>query len=149
MWDSERGIIGIGYEGLTLEGLTDRLAAGGVATLVDVRLNAISRKRGFSKKSLQAHLLDHGIQYLHMPELGNVRDNRAGFSDPGSIEGNAARAKFEERLATPEAIARLDELVSLAESSHVAVLCFEARETECHRHEVLGAVRDRLTELVH
>lgn len=149
MWDSERGIIGIGYEGVTLDDLTDRLSAWGVATLVDVRLNAISRKRGFSKKALQAHLLGQGIQYIHMPELGNFRDNRAGFSDPGSAEGNAARVKFQERLATPEALTRLDELVSLAGSSHVAVLCFEARETECHRHEVLGAVRDRLTELVH
>ncbi|MFM9876840.1 MAG: DUF488 family protein [Rhodoglobus sp.] len=149
MWDSERGIIGIGYEGLTLESLADRLTAWGVTTLADVRLNAISRKRGFSKKALQAHLVAQGIRYIHMPELGNVRHNRAGFSDPGSTEGDAARVKFIERLAAPEANARLDELASLAGSSHVAVLCFEARETECHRHEVLDAVRARLSELVH
>lgn len=144
-----QGIIGIGYQGLDLDALTDQLLGWGVETLVDVRLNAISRKRGFSKKALEAHLLSRGIRYIHMPELGNARANRAGFSEPGTAVGDQARTQFRDALSTPEATAKLDELAALADSSWIAVFCFEARETECHRHEVIRAVRDRLDALVH
>lgn len=143
------GIIGIGYQGLTLDVLAEQLKGWGVETLVDVRLNAISRKPGFSKRALEAHLLSKGIQYVHMPELGNARDNRAGFSEPGTEVGDRARTRFRNSLSTPEASAKLDELAALADSSWIAVFCFEARETECHRHEVIRAVRDRLDALVH
>src|SRR5690606_35497866 len=44
-------ISGIGYEGLTLEAFISKLRIRGVQTLVDVRPNAISRKRGFSKRA--------------------------------------------------------------------------------------------------
>lgn len=148
MWDDTQGIIGVGYEGLSVEELTEQIAAWGVATLVDVRLNPLSRKPGFSKKSLSAHLASKNISYLHMPELGNPRDNRDGYGAPGSDAGNAARATFVERLALPGALGKLDELAALALTNHVAVLCFEQRETECHRHEVLSAVRDRMVDLV-
>ncbi len=149
MAESQRGIIGIGYEGISQEALTDQILGWGVETLVDVRLNAISRKTGFSKKGLQAYLHSRGVQYLHMPELGNARDNRAGFSEPGTVEGDAARRKYRDSLESHAAIRRLDELAELAATGRVAVLCFESRETECHRHEVLRAVHDRLDSLVH
>lgn len=148
MWDEKRGIIGIGYEGLSVEEFTDQIARWGVSTLVDVRLNPQSRKPGFSRKSLSSHLGTNGIAYVHMPELGNPRDNRGGYSQPGSDAGNTARAVFVERLTLPEAVGKLDELTALASAGHVAVVCFEQRETECHRHEVLDAVRGRLARLV-
>ncbi len=148
MWNDERGIIGIGYEGLSVVQLTDQIAAWGITTLVDVRLNPQSRKPGFSRKSLSAYLETKAIAYIHMPELGNARDNRGGYSQPGSDEGDAARAVFVEQLRSPAAVAKLNELAALASASHIAVLCFEQRETECHRHEVLDAVRGRLADLI-
>ena len=45
-------IVSIGYEQRDVSELIGLLKANGVVTLVDVRLNPISRKKGFSKKSL-------------------------------------------------------------------------------------------------
>lgn len=144
----ERGLIGVGYEGQTIEELTAGLNSWGVSTLVDVRLNAVSRKRGFSKNGLRDHLGQVGIEYLHMPELGNPRENREGYGEPDSEMGSLARKVFTERMSSPAAEARLDEIVGLANVGLVGILCYEKNERECHRHEVLDALRERLSALV-
>ena len=46
-------LIGVGYEGLTISEYIQVLRELQVTTLVDVRLNAISRKPGFAKTRLQ------------------------------------------------------------------------------------------------
>jgi uncharacterized protein (DUF488 family) len=46
------GIVTIGYEGRTLGDFISTLSNHNVDLLLDVRLNAISRKPGFSKKAL-------------------------------------------------------------------------------------------------
>ena len=43
-------IVSIGYEQRDVSELIGLLKANGVVTLVDVRLNPISRKKGFSKR---------------------------------------------------------------------------------------------------
>lgn len=144
----ERGVISVGYEGQTIEQLTAGLSSWGVGTLVDVRLNALSRKRGFSKNGLREHLAQVGIDYLHMPELGNLRENRHGYGEPDSEMGALARKVFTERMSSPAAQAKLDEIADLANVGLVAVLCYEKSERECHRHEVLDALRERLALLV-
>ena len=58
-------MIGIGYEGLPLHSLVEQLQADGVEVVVDVRLNAISRKVGYSKRALAAALEAAGIRYVH------------------------------------------------------------------------------------
>lgn len=148
MWDDEHGIIGIGYEGLEADQLVEQLRGWGVATLVDVRLNPISRKRGFSKKALSALLGESGIEYRHMPALGNPKDNRAGFADDPASDDLKARERFREMLEAEVSKQAVEELAELASRQHVAVLCFERSELHCHRREVLSAVRPLLDELV-
>lgn len=135
-------VVGVGYEGLDAEGFLSRLRIQGVGTVVDVRLNAISRKRGMSKNALRNLLAENGIGYLHLPELGNPRDNRDGFADSGPA-GRAARERFEHLLETPQSQDGLDRVVGLAHEGKVALLCFEADERHCHREVILEAVRDR------
>lgn len=134
-------LISIGYEGLTIDALIARLRIHGAVALADVRLNAISRKQGFSKKALSASLADAGIEYVHLPELGNHRDNRTGYAEPGTEQGNAARATFSEALATSKAQDGLHRIRQLAGTGPVAVFCYEANENHCHREQVLGAIR--------
>ncbi|HLL68589.1 MAG TPA: DUF488 domain-containing protein [Micromonosporaceae bacterium] len=52
------GLVGVGYEGRTIEELIAQLHALGVSRLVDIRLNPLSRKPGLSKTALvlQRHL---------------------------------------------------------------------------------------------
>lgn len=135
-------MLGFGYQGIALSDLVDRLVADEVEVLVDVRLNAISRKAGFSKRALSGALETAGIRYVHDPRLGNPRENRAGYADLTSNEGTDARQHYRELLQGPDAVAGLRELKDLAVGSTVAVFCYEADERYCHRQQVLEAVGD-------
>lgn len=134
-------IEGIGYEGQTIDALVSKLRIRGVETLVDVRLNAISRKRGFSKRALAAALEDAGIAYVHMPVLGNQRDNRAGYGELDSPLARQVRERFTAELQAEAALEALEELANLARTGPVAVFCYEADEQHCHREQVLEQVR--------
>ena len=147
MWTEGSGVIGVGYEGETIDSFVAKLTAWGVTVLADVRLNPLSRKPGFSKKRLTETLASVGIDYRHFPELGNARNNRAGYSERGTADGEAARSRFVKQLNSDDAVKSLDEIVRLASQAHVAVMCFEQSELQCHRQQVLKAVRDRFESL--
>lgn len=138
-------MIGIGYEGLSLEGLIARLQAEGVGVLVDVRLNAISRKAGYSKRALGAALGAAGIEYVHDPRLGNPKANRAGYAELDSLAGEAARDHFRSILSSDVSTDAVRELANRLDSQSVAVLCFEADERHCHREQVMEFVRKART----
>jgi uncharacterized protein (DUF488 family) len=130
-------LIGIGYEGRALAPFVDDLVARGVTRVVDVRLNAVSRKPGFSKRALAAALSDAGIAYEHLPALGNPRENRAGFGGgPASLA--AARAAYLSLLSAPAAAAAMAEVARAAVWERVAVLCFEADQRRCHRDVLIA-----------
>src|SRR5262245_61506097 len=127
--------VSTGYEGRDIDALVADLRAQGVTVVADVRQNAISRKPGFSKRSLREHLERAGIDYVHLPALGNPRENRAAFhaGEP------AARERYREGLGSPEAKAALDDLARRAQDRVVALLCYEADPAVCHRSLVLEA----------
>ncbi|MFL2002227.1 DUF488 family protein [Microbacterium sp. A1-JK] len=136
-------VFGVGYEGLDLDGLVSKLRLRGVRTLVDVRLNPISRKRGLSKTALRTRLVSEDIGYRHLPALGNPRDNREGFADVVGPVALGARERFAALMETEAAHDALDEIITLSEFGTVALLCFEQDETRCHRELVISAVRER------
>ena len=74
-----KNIIGIGYEGINIDELVLSLKERNVTALVDVRLNAISRKPGFSKKRLEGAVSAAGIKYEHLRVLGNPKDKPGWF----------------------------------------------------------------------
>ncbi|MEV4535492.1 DUF488 domain-containing protein [Asanoa sp. NPDC049518] len=127
--------IGIGYEGLTLPLVVARLRSLGVSGVVDVRFAARSRKRDFNKKALASGLAAAGIGYTHVPALGNPPANRPGFGG-SAVELAAARAAYA-ALMPPAALSLV---ASLAASEKVALLCFEADQSRCHRDVILSAL---------
>jgi uncharacterized protein (DUF488 family) len=134
------GAVGVGYEGRQIDEFVAGLRSAGVGIVVDVRLTPVSRKRGFSKRSLAENLAAAGIRYEHLPALGNPKDNRAGFAG-GPAEVKAAIGRYTERIAgDDEASAALERIVRLAATELVAVLCFEADDERCHRQVVLSLV---------
>ncbi|WP_061298826.1 DUF488 domain-containing protein [Herbidospora cretacea] len=133
------GLTGVGYEGTDLETFVRCLRDAGVDIIVDVRLNPISRKRGFSKNALAAGLAEAGIGYRHMRALGNPKWNRPGFSGSPEELGQA-RDLYAGEIRSEEARRCLDEIARLAHESSVALLCFESDERRCHRDVVLGMV---------
>jgi uncharacterized protein (DUF488 family) len=140
MWTETSGIIGVGYEGHDISSFIHYLQPWKIDVVVDVRLNAISRKKGFSKTALSVALAEAGIRYEHLPVLGNPKDNRDGFWAPGTSASGQAHARYRELLLADSAHAAIDYLAQLAEAEHVALLCFEASEACCHRRLVLEAV---------
>ena len=130
------GVVGVGYEGHTVESFVADLLDRGVTRVVDVRLNAISRKPGFSKRGLAVALAEAGIAYEHRPALGNPKENRAGFASGQP----AAHQVYAARLEEPAAREALAEIAAWAAREDVALLCLEADGTTCHRTAVLAAV---------
>lgn len=133
------GIVSVGYEGRTIDAFVADLQRAGVRTVADVRLNAISRKAGFSKTRLKEALTEAGIGYRHLRSLGNAKENRQPFWDGRVEEG---RRVFRETLRSPEAESSLQELASMAADGVVAVLCFESDMEMCHRKVIIDEVID-------
>lgn len=147
MWTDGNGIIGVGYEGMDSEAFIQGLVAWKIETLIDVRLHPLSRKKGFSKRSLSELLEASDIGYVHLPALGNPKNNRDGFARPGTPEGDAAHNKYKELLQSTDAQEALERVTQMALQQRIAVLCFEASERGCHRQFVLDEVKSRISYL--
>ncbi len=119
-------IVSVGYQGRSAAELIDVLRDGEVELLVDVRLNPISRKSGLSKKPLSQALAEAGIGYRHERALGNPRDNRDPFD----------RERYEAYLQEFGS-AVLAEIMELARSVQISLLCYERQHLECHRACIL------------
>lgn len=134
----------IGYQGHTVDTLIDTLRAHGVAHLLDVRKLPISRKRGFAKKALAAHLAEAGIGYTHIAALGTPKDLRDEVRRTHDYP--AFFAAMEAVIAGQPAA--LDEALAIARAQPSALLCFEANHAECHRDTVANALVRRDQALV-
>lgn len=127
-------LFSVGYEGRDLDGFVELLRENGVTVLLDVRLNAISRKPGFSKTRLTAALADAGIGYRHARALGNPKDNREPFH---SADPRPGLLVFRALLASDDAGMELGHLAELLGSERVAVFCFERDHDRCHRQVIV------------
>jgi uncharacterized protein (DUF488 family) len=128
----------IGYEGATIGEVLHSLAAADIDTLVDVRALAMSRRPGFAKTALSAHLRERGIAYLHYRALGTPAEGRAAARS-GRTE--VMYKIFREHLATDAAQEQLAQLIDLMRAGkRVCILCFEADPAKCHRRLVARAV---------
>lgn len=123
----------IGYEGADPDRLASALRGAGVATLADVRAVALSRKRGFSKSALTAHLADAGIGYAHLRALGTPAAGRAAAR--AGDTATMRRIFCDEVLDTAEGGAALADLAGRAsgEGAPLCLFCFERDPAGCHR----------------
>jgi uncharacterized protein (DUF488 family) len=129
-----------GYAGYDPDSFVARLQDHRVETIVDIRQNPVSRKRGFSKSKLERHLGEHGIGYVHLRELGVPAELRDRLRS-GECDLNEYFADFARYLSTQDETLAL--LQSLASSKRCCLLCVESRPEDCHRAIVAKAVVDR------
>lgn len=120
----------IGYEGTDIDRFIATLRAARVDRVADVRAVALSRKKGFSKKSLSAHLEQEGIDYVHLSDLG---DPKPGRDAARAGRYDVFRAIYETHIVTEQAQSSLGELVCLAAEKLTCLLCFERDPKTCHR----------------
>lgn len=129
----------IGYEGTDIERFVATLKAVGVERLADVRAVPHSRKRGFSKKSLSAHLEAAGIEYLPFQPLG---DPKPGRDAARMGHYDVFRAIYTAHLDSEDAQSSLKELVAVAGEKPTCLLCFERDPATCHRSIVAEGLID-------
>lgn len=123
-------IFTIGYEQVTQAAVVATLKEAGVEVLADIRYLPLSRRPGFSKRSLKAAAEEAGIGYRHFKQLGTPAEGRAAARRHDHAE--LARV-YAGQLELPEAMAQMAELRTLAEEKQVALLCYERDAAECHR----------------
>ncbi|MDH5628621.1 MAG: DUF488 domain-containing protein [Gammaproteobacteria bacterium] len=124
----------IGYEGISLEAYINKLIKNNIKLLIDVRKNPISRKYGFSKKTLKDVLFKVGIDYYHLPELGIVTEKRQSLK---TIQDYERLFDDYEKYTLNKSE---KELLSLCEfynkKKRIALTCFEESHTMCHRGRI-------------
>lgn len=132
----------VGYEGRDIDGFVTLLQRHRVDQLIDVRLTPSSRKPGFSKTRLSETLADAGIEYRHLRELGNPRENRDGFRRRQQAAFDTYRAYLGN--GSRQAV---EVVVDAAQQRSVALLCFERDATTCHRHIIVEVAQEQAPAL--
>jgi len=127
----------IGYEGIDIERFFMLLREHDIETVVDVRELPLSRKPGFSKKTLATALNLSGWEYIHLAGLGCPKQIRDRYR--ADADWRRYKEGFLKHLKTQQDA--VEELAALASSSSCALLCFEADYNYCHRSMVADAVK--------
>ncbi len=134
----EPGLLTIGYEGRSLENYLNALFRDAVTILCDVRRIPISRKYGFSKRTLDSVCEQMGIRYEHLPELGIASAKRRRLLTQTDYD-----RLFEEyeRTTLRQHPAALDKIRDwIAEGARVALTCYEQVPARCHRGRIAKAL---------
>lgn len=153
-WDTRRdrdidmdrcvNVLGAGYEGETLASFTKWLGISNVAAVVDIRADPAQDAGEFTKDNLTQVLSEHGVQYVHLPALGNPQDNQEGFHSDDTEEWYAAQERYQKILDGEMAQQAIGYVRTLARSVYdreVILLCAEKRQMRCHRGVLLSRLR--------
>jgi uncharacterized protein (DUF488 family) len=132
------GLVTIGYEGRSLEAYLNLLLKNSVTLLCDVRRNPLSRKYGFSKKTLTHACEGVGLRYEHLPELGIDSEERRELKTQADYDALFAEYERKSLPKQTEALAKIRAWVGQGE--RVALTCFERLPHQCHRHCVAEAL---------
>lgn len=129
----------LGYESHTLKSFLHLLNKHRIQILIDVRQRPISRKPGFSKRSLNLTLSQAGISYLHYPDLGTPPHLRKFYIQTGKVE--TTLRKYEKYLKSN--VNLLNSLVEFLSTKRLCLLCLEKDHNACHR----SVIAKKLTEV--
>lgn len=127
-----------GYEGLDVGEFISCLARHEIGTVVDVREVPLSRKPGFSKKTLAGFLKLAGVGYVHMADLGCPKPVRDRYRADG--DWHSYTEGFLQHLGQQDAA--IAGLAELAGASRCALVCYEADFNFCHRSLVANALSE-------
>lgn len=135
---SETVLFTIGYEGISLEEYLVRLLKNDIKVLVDVRNNPLSMKFGFSKSQLNKYCTSLGIRYVHFPELGIPSEHRQELNTQLDYEKLFESYRLEYLPKTTQK--QIEVLNLLKQHKRIALTCFEADISQCHRKHLAEAV---------
>ena len=128
----QKGRFTIGYEGKSIDFFVNQLVQNKVTKLIDVRKNAFSMKRGFSKTTLRETVESAGIVYEHVPMLGIDSDKRQMLETKEDYE----KLFKAYRVTLPKREVELNYIKSESERERIAIMCFEKDPSYCHRGQI-------------
>jgi len=140
----------VGHSSRSIGEFLGLLCENGITLVVDVRRHPSSRKfPHFSRENLGRVLGECGIGYIWRGEAlgGRLRGPRPDSPNMG-IRSPGFRA-YADRMLTEEFQRALDELVELARSNRVAIMCAEALYFRCHRFLISDALLSRGVRVLH
>ena len=132
-------LLTIGYEGASIDDFIATLSLAEIGTLIDIRDIPVSRKRGFSKKSLATALECAGLDYVHLRDLGDPKPGREA-ARRGDLE--EFERIYRDHLARDVSQEALAKAVDIATHTRAVLLCFERNHAHCHRTIVAEAMAD-------
>lgn len=125
-----RTIYTIGYEERTIDDVIRNLICRNIKVLIDVRKNAFSMKKEFSKNNLKSSLAKAEIEYIHCPEVGIETNKRKEFLPEARY---SELFKWYERSILPTQISFVEMVNKILEKESIAFMCYEKNPAECHR----------------
>lgn len=128
----------IGYEGISIDTFLNRLIKNNIKVLVDVRRNPISRKYGFSKKSLSSIVKSVGIEYSHHFELGITSEKRQHLITQADYDH--LFTSYENDVLSNKLKALQNLFTFFCNKKRIALMCFEADSSMCHRKRLAKAM---------
>jgi uncharacterized protein (DUF488 family) len=120
----------IGHSDHTVPAFVDLLRRHGITLVVDVRSQPYSRwAPQFNREILARDLDDAGIAYRFMGDALGGRPDDSALHDPGQD-----RPDYQRLEQTPTYQTGVAQLLNLARSERVVVMCGEGDHRHCHRH---------------
>jgi uncharacterized protein (DUF488 family) len=129
----------IGYEQSTIRRFLSLLRSREVEIVIDVREIPLSRKPGFSKHHLSGSLDNAGIEYRHVVNLGAPKRLRERLRSGGSWWEYTKGYN----VVLQREVEWIDELVALAATKRICLMCFERNAAECHRSLIAREIEQR------
>ena len=135
----------IGYEGRSIDDYMNLLIKNNVQVLCDVRKNPISRKYGFSKKSLQKIAENLGIKYFHIPELGISSHLRQSLNS--EIDYKKLFSLYKKTTLDVQKEELIKIVNQLNYKKRIVLTCFESDPSFCHRHCISSSLKQLNSDL--
>jgi len=139
----------IGHSTRTIEEFIGLLKIHRIEVLVDIRAFPMSRRLPhFNRENLERSLAGAQIEYLWMKDLGGRRKRELKDSPNIALRSESFRNYADYMLAL-QFHSAIDQLLQVAVSKHVAIMCAEALYFRCHRMLVSDFLTAHGHEVLH
>ncbi len=119
-----------------------------IELVVDVRSFPGSRTfPQFNRETLEITLLENGIEYLHLKQLGGRR--RVKKDSKNTVWRNEAFRGYADYMETQEFREGIEHLLQLADERRLAIMCSEAVWWRCHRSMIADFLKSRGITVLH
>ncbi|KXK57988.1 MAG: DUF488 domain-containing protein [Chlorobi bacterium] len=138
----------VGHSTRTQEALMELLKQYGVRAVIDIRAIPYSRHNPqFNREEMQRAYATSGIRYQHVESLGGKRPPKEVMERARSCSERSRG--FAEYMRTATFQEGIQQVMGMANTEQIALMCAEADPTHCHRFWVADALVERGVQVRH